>query len=294
MSALNPTGWSTTPPVVGVLEYLWITKSIKNYTGTVLVSNWTTPTRISGVNGTDGTDGADGVPGADGTDGVDGVDGATGATGPSPVFQGDYSSSKTYYGTGTRVDIVKYSGSYYVARTDAGTFSNVVPTNTAKWNTFGAQFDSVATDLLFAELAYIENLGVQNLKTATTGQRIEMTAATQTLKFFDSINALLFNLDGPGKRIQALNDAEFVATGTGGDVSYMSNDRLGSTEYNFNGTKVAASAINNSIYVNDNGVLMYRDAVGASRAVITSGVTTNRTVGSETWSFINGSLASIT
>jgi hypothetical protein len=153
------------------------------------VIDWSTPVRISGIEGVDGTNGTDGTDGTNGTDGVDG------AQGPSPVYQGEYLGAKTYYGTGTRVDIAKYLGTYYVARSDAGTFSGILPTNTAYWNTFGATFDSVATDLLFASLAYIENLGVQNLKTATTGPRIEMTAASNSMRFINSLNSTIVTID---------------------------------------------------------------------------------------------------
>lgn len=93
----------------------------------------------------------------DGKDGIDGKDGRDGTDGYSlaPIYRGEYSASKTYYGTQYRVDIVKYNGIYYVARVDAGTFSNVAPTNTSKWNPFGAQFESIATNLLLAEGANI-------------------------------------------------------------------------------------------------------------------------------------------
>lgn len=141
---LEPAGWTTTVPSVGALEYLWMIKAKKNYEATTLLENWSDPSRMKGNTGDTG---------------------AQGNTGPSPVYQGVYDSGTTYYGTSTRVDIVQYSGSYYVARSDAGEFSNVVPTDTAKWNAFGAQFESVATDLLFASLAYIENLGVRYLRT---------------------------------------------------------------------------------------------------------------------------------
>lgn len=87
----------------------------------------------------------------DGKDGREGTDGYSLA----PIYRGEYSASKTYYGTQYRVDIVKYNGIYYVARVDAGTFSNVAPTNTSKWNPFGAQFESIATNLLLAEGANI-------------------------------------------------------------------------------------------------------------------------------------------
>lgn len=128
-----------------------------------LLSNWSVPTRISpydgkdGTNGTNGKDGAPGTPGKDGRDGIDGKDGRDGTDGYSlaPIYRGEYSASKTYYGTQYRVDIVKYNGIYYVSRVDAGTFSNVAPTNTSKWNPFGAQFESIATNLLLAEGANI-------------------------------------------------------------------------------------------------------------------------------------------
>lgn len=101
-----------------------------------LLSNWSVPTRISPYDGKDGRDGTNGYSLA-------------------PIYRGEYSASKTYYGTQYRVDIVKYNGIYYVARVDAGTFSNVAPTNTSKWNPFGAQFESIATNLLLAEGANI-------------------------------------------------------------------------------------------------------------------------------------------
>lgn len=114
------------------------------------------------------------------------IEAAKGDIGASPVYQGDYNNGKTYYGNSTRVDIVKYSGAYYVARADAGTFSGVLPTDKSRWKSFGASFDSVATSLLFATLAYIENLGVRNLKTSDSGQRVEITAGDNSIKFYDS------------------------------------------------------------------------------------------------------------
>ena len=98
-----------------------------------LVQNWCTPFRMNGEKGDKGDKGES----------------------PAAVYQGTYSGSKTYYGTKYRLDVVKYNGIFYIARIDAGTFSGVVPTNTSKWNPFGAQFESVATNLLLAENANI-------------------------------------------------------------------------------------------------------------------------------------------
>jgi hypothetical protein len=147
-STASPSGWTTTIPSVGALEYLWMTVAKKSAAG-ALLQNWSTPVRTNGVNG------------------VDGVKGDKGDKGESPalVFRGVYSSSVTYYGNSVRVDAVKYNNTYYVARIDAGEFANVSPTSTSKWNGFGATFESVATGLLLAELAYIENLVVGRLST---------------------------------------------------------------------------------------------------------------------------------
>lgn len=134
-TSTNPSGWTTTMPSVGTLEYLWCTMAKKSASGTLL-QNWSTPVRIKGY---------------------DGVDGAKGDKGESPVlvFRGVYDSSKIYYGTNSRLDAVKYNGVYYIARIDGGTISGKVPTNTTYWNTFGAEFETIATNLLLAEGANI-------------------------------------------------------------------------------------------------------------------------------------------
>jgi hypothetical protein len=119
----NPSGWSTTVPTVGNLQYLWFTVAKINGETNSLIQNWSTPARQTPY---------------------DGVDGRNGDTGPTMVYRGIYNGSKVYYGTSRRVDAVKYNGHYYVARVDAGNgFQNHVPTDTAYWNDFGAEFESM-------------------------------------------------------------------------------------------------------------------------------------------------------
>lgn len=132
-NALNPSGWTTAMPTVNKGYYLWMTKAVKNGSGISLVSTWSTPVRMTPQDGKDGTNGVS----------------------PALVFRGTYSPTKEYYGNEYRVDCVQYNGTYYVARIDAGTLSNIAPTNTAKWNQFGTSFESVATGLLLAENANI-------------------------------------------------------------------------------------------------------------------------------------------
>lgn len=125
--------WSTTRPTWKDGWYIW-TRSVITYTNGT--STTTSPICVTGGKGETGEKGDQGES-------------------PAAVYQGTYSSSKTYYGTKYRLDVVKYNGIFYIARIDAGTFSGVVPTNTSKWNPFGAQFESVATNLLLAENANI-------------------------------------------------------------------------------------------------------------------------------------------
>lgn len=136
----NPSGWSTVVPSVGSLEYLWMTVAKIDGQAETLLQNWSTPKRVTPY------------------DGVDGVDGKS----PAAVYRGVYSSAATYIGTQYRVDVVKYGDAWYVARIDAGSFSNVLPTNTSKWNPFGASFESIATGLLLAELANIAGFIFKN------------------------------------------------------------------------------------------------------------------------------------
>ena len=123
--------------------------------------------------------------GQTGEQGPQGATGSQGAIGPGPVYRGDYSGSATYYGNSLRVDIVKYLGNHYVARTTAGTFSGVLPSHTGYWTPFGAEFTSIATGLLFAQMAYIDNLGVRHLRTTPTGKRIHIDGDDSTYNVYD-------------------------------------------------------------------------------------------------------------
>lgn len=156
----NPSGWSTTVPTVGNLQYLWFTVAKINGETNSLIQNWSTPARQTPY---------------------DGVDGRNGDTGPTMVYRGIYNGSKVYYGTSRRVDAVKYNGHYYVARVDAGNgFQNHVPTDTAYWNDFGAEFESIATNLLLAEGANIGDWFMSGGKIVSTlldGNKVVLDAS---------------------------------------------------------------------------------------------------------------------
>lgn len=129
----TPDGWNIAQPVVGVGQYLWMTSAMVSRYETALLDRWSTPTRITPEDGKNGRDGE----------------------APAMVYRDTWDASKEYYGTKHRRDAVFHNGAYYIARTDAGTFRGVAPTDKKKWNDFGASFESVATQLLLAEHANV-------------------------------------------------------------------------------------------------------------------------------------------
>lgn len=203
----NPSGWSTTVPTVGNLQYLWFTVAKINGETNSLIQNWSTPARQTPY---------------------DGVDGRNGDTGPTMVYRGVYGSSKVYYGTSKRVDAVKYNGHYYVARVDAGNgFQNHVPTDTAYWNDFGAEFESIATNLLLAEGANIGDWFMSGGKIVSTlldGNKIILDASMACILIESSRSGGDYSESQQGSKItiDANNGLIEARSKSNSRVAYMS------------------------------------------------------------------------
>lgn len=208
-TALNPSGWTTTQPSVSTGYYLWMTIAKKSADGSTLIEQWSTPIRITPYDGTDGKDGK--------------------SYAPVMVYRGVYSASKTYYGNANRLDCVKSGDTYYIARIDAGTFSNVAPPNTNKWNSFGASFESVATNLLLSENANIGDWfmsGGKIVSTLSSGDIIELDAKNNRIYIKSATSGGDYAVEtGLGSQIE-LNAAtgiiEARSNGSTSAVSYMS------------------------------------------------------------------------
>lgn len=206
-TALNPSGWTTTQPSVSTGYYLWMTIAKKTADGSSLIEQWSNPIRITPYDGTDGKNGSS----------------------PVMVYRGVYSASKTYYGNANRLDCVKSGDTYYIARIDAGTFSNVAPPNTNKWNSFGASFESVATNLLLAENANIGDWfmsGGKIVSTLSSGDIIELDAKNNRIYIKSASSGGDYAVEtGLGSKIE-LNAAtgiiEARSNGSTSAVSYMS------------------------------------------------------------------------
>lgn len=203
----EPSGWTTTQPSVGTLQYLWMTIATKSATG-ALLTNWSDPVRITPYDGKDGENGKS----------------------PALVYRGVYDSSKTYYGNQYRVDAVKYNGIYYIARIDAGEFYNVAPTNTSKWNNFGAQFESIATNLLLAEGANIGDWFISKGKIVSTleqGNKITLDAKGGEILLETSNNGG----DNVMPEYQGVYGADIKASLNNGTVEVRSKKNNSSVSY---------------------------------------------------------------
>lgn len=155
-----PEGWSETVPPFSELEYLWKIVAVVN-SNNDLVGNWSEPFRDTGRVGDKGDKGAFLAP------------------------KGEFSDTEQYVGTGERVEAVLYEGDWYVTRSDAGLIPiGTLPTEEQYWNIADESFDFIATGLFLAQVAYIKNLGVENLKTSDEGTRVEIIKEENSLKFY--------------------------------------------------------------------------------------------------------------
>lgn len=126
---------------------------------------WTEPVKFSGKDGVNGQDSYSPYIGDDGywyyyddasqqyvegryAQGATGATGPAGPAGPALVFRGDFSSSKTYYWTDDRRDVVKHNGQYYIVKSKGHT-------NSISGFQVMSSFEMVATGLLLAQTANI-------------------------------------------------------------------------------------------------------------------------------------------
>jgi hypothetical protein len=104
---------------------------------------------------------AAGTSGTAGSGGTAGVNGAAGAPGPGVVYRGPWADGTQYFKTTERTDVVRGSDNqFYIAKsthTPSGTSTRPVDggSYTTYWQSFGATFSSVATNLLLAQDATV-------------------------------------------------------------------------------------------------------------------------------------------
>ncbi len=119
-----------------------------------------------------GTSGVNGAPGANGTSGTSG---AAGSVGPGVVFRGPFSTGSVYYKSTTRTDVVQQAagGSNYWLATNAalnnqsGSNWGVPSPSSSNWQSFGAEFSSIATGTIISEQSFVQS--TLNVGTNTQG-----------------------------------------------------------------------------------------------------------------------------
>jgi hypothetical protein len=227
----NPSGWSVELPALNEGEYLWVTKAKRNGDGTV-ASNWDEPIRMPF--------------------------GGKGDPGTSIIYRGWYDDTKTYRGTGQFVDIVRNPDDelFYIARTDAGEFVGKDPTDTNYWNSFGASFESVATHLLLADMAYIADWIIKDGKLtsqSSTGSvpNAQLNGVTGSLVFVSESNSLrqYVTLNGMGLSIAG------VGPGITIDKKGLEVGRIRLTQ---SGLEVGGILVNGKYY--SGGIQVYVDS----------------------------------
>lgn len=115
-----------------------------------------------------------------------------GADGPSLVYRGLFSPTVAYHYTDVNRDIVKYGDSWYLFKSKLNNNTSGAWGDGSRWEIFGGSFESIATGLLFADRATIDNLYVNELATAASGARITINelGTGQEYKVYDSAESL--------------------------------------------------------------------------------------------------------
>ena len=154
-----------------------------------------------------------------------GATGAGGDTGPGVVYRGNYNAATAYFhitGVSARRDVVRYpanTGTYYLTNNTAKNGLTTWGTpGVADWDTFGATFSSVATDILLAQDATITNGLVIGTDGLTNGF-IRSTGAST----LDTGSAAGFYLQQDG-RFRFGNNPDDIHYEPGSKPSYISWD----------------------------------------------------------------------
>jgi hypothetical protein len=208
MSERNPSLWGFDKPVGATLETVWMIQAeISGVTDRLVEDTWSEPEGKRGVN----------------------------TSSVVPRYKGQWDINTQYNGIATAIDIVKHTDdARYYARVDVGDIPiGTSPTDRDYWCPFELEIGSIATDLLFAELAYIENLGVRNLKTADTGKRVELIGDENNLRWYDENGDLKVAIDDEifiGQSGIAVYDGIIVIHKNGVQSVWMTEDSMRTPE----------------------------------------------------------------
>ena len=169
-----------------------------------------------------GNIGSDGQDGQDGQDGTDGTDGLPGPPGPGVTYRGVWGLNIEYVSSSLRRDVVQGStGEYYLAKSShTASNANQQPTSGGShatyWESFGATFSSVATDVLFSQDVYANrtvNIGTSgsgypvialNSDTSNAGTSQNPYMAIGGITSYDSANGIYIGRKDGNSNVMSL------------------------------------------------------------------------------------------
>ena len=195
---------------------------------------------------------AAGTSGTSGKSGTSGLSGTNGAPGPGVVYRGLFNTATTYFHTGSRRDIVKSGADYYLVNNtslsgQSGTNWGTPPNS--NWSEFGAQFTSVATDVLFANEQYVD-------KTINIGEKggnalivLNANESGSNANPYISIGQLSSSI-GPGgwvteSQVQGFNNNGIFVGFDGGEPKLSLKASSGSLVWDSDGLEIVGSITSN-------------------------------------------------
>ena len=232
-------------------------------------SSWICTSAISHVS-TNSSNSTTGYPGA-GPWGSYIASGSAGATGPGVVYRGEWSGSINYiFQTGVRRDVVRYSGNYYVAKLNS---LNQLPTapSSVYWESFGAQFSSVATDILLAQDATITRGLVMGTEGSDSGFIRSANATTMLLG-----TGFYMNVSGHVRFGQAVSPGNNYIYFNGSSLQV--SGELNATTGNIGGWVIGANTLTSTntrtiLNASDNSITTQDTATGATRVKLSNETT---------------------
>lgn len=235
-----------------------------------------------------GTKGDPGEDGKDGRDGENGKDGKDGERGPALRGPQDWEALPTgqqfYAGAAGEEykDVIYYRGYYYScikshAKTAVNFPGSPQDNNNGYWQ-LASQMEMVATRILLADMAYIDNLGVRDLRTADTGKRVHISRDENAMTIYNAQGSPAAKFSG-----ETYDNGDIFTSGTGGtltptplNVSYLAPTVLKSGEVYNTTTTLSTFTTTNAAIVSGTatlGIKVTGNYTAASGALVVSGAT---------------------
>lgn len=222
--------------------------------------------------------------GKDGKDGENGKDGERGPALRGPQAWSDLPMSHQFYeGAASEdyKDVVYYNGYYYSCiKSHTKNALNYPGSSLDETNGYwqlASQMEMVASRILLAEMAYIDNLGVRDLRTADTGKRVHISHEENAMTIYNAQGLPAAKFSG-----ESYDNGDIFTSGTGStltptalNASYLAPTTLKSGETYSATTTLSTFTTANAAIVSGSatlGINVTGSYTAASGALVISGV----------------------